>query len=283
LVIAQRSADRSTVDAGKANGAGTLLEWEGTALEVVGIGLALLVFEVALAGHLNRDTVPAMISVATIVLGGSTIGVAIGIVLAALLRQRWIPDRSRQLVLLAVAIAAFALANLWYEDSGFFVVLALGLYLANQKYGDLVRRTSGTGVPPALISGVLVVLAARISLDDVIAMDTGARMSLGLLLLVVLLLSVRLATWRTRLPRHTQLALTSPASTTAIVIAVAALCGLRLGELREPHADLIATLTVLVVFVRLSVSSVVGVFETRWFQTAAPRPEAPGQVTPATS
>jgi NhaP-type Na+/H+ or K+/H+ antiporter len=279
LMIAQRSAGAAAPRA--VGPAGPLLEWEGVFLELAGIALALIVCEVALAEHLYRAGAPAILGVAKTVIGGSLVGVALGNVLTQLLRGGWIAEPSRQPLALVAALTAFALTNLLREGCGFFAVFTLGLYLANQTKVKLVHTRGTSSVPAVLISGLLVVLAARVSLDEVSGMHAGGLTALGLVLLVALLLLARLATWRARLPWRAQLALTGRASTTAIVVTAAAICALRLGEFGEPQADRIVALGVLVVFIRLAVSSVAGVFETRWARAGASQPEVPGQATPA--
>jgi len=276
LVSAQRSVGVEPNGA-----AGTLLKHEGTVFEVVGIVVALVACEVSLAGHLYRTNVPAALSVAKTVIGGSFAGLAVGSVLAQILPLRWIPDGARRPLLLVVAPATFALSNLLSDGCGFFAVLILGLYLANQKKQMNIVRSGTTIVPSVLVSGLLVVLAARVSLGEMTANSVGGLTSLGLALLVGLLLVARLAAWQTRLPWRAQMALRADSSTTLIVVAAATICGLRLGEFGEPQAERIVALSLLVVFVRLAVSSVAGVFGTRRAPSGATRPKAPEEVTPA--
>jgi len=155
-------------------------------------------------------------------------------------------------------------ANLLVEGSGFFVVPALALYLANQKQADLSPTITGFTVPSASSIGVLTVLAAGARLDLITPLEMAALAGL-----MALLFAARLVTWHGRLPWLAQLALAGDVSTTTLALAAAAVCAARLNEFAVLPGPVVFTLVVLVVFIRLSVASVVSVFEVRGWGTAS--------------
>jgi len=271
LVMAQR-VPGTVSDAESA----TLLKWEGIFLETVGIVVALVISEVALAARLHRDSGPAMVSLATTMVVGGLTGVGLGYMLLQLRRRGWIAEPARQPLLLAAVVTTFALPNVVHDGCGFFAVLALGLSLANPREATLVSTSGDLSVPPALTTGLLTMLAASVRLDTMMPIDTA-----GLLSLVTLAFAARAAIWRARLSWREQLALTPGTATTALVVATATVCASRLGEFGITQAQPIVTFTVLVMFIRLSLASLASVFEARGWGVTAARPEAPRQATPA--
>jgi len=181
-------------------------------------------------------------------------------------------------LLLAVVLAAFALPNLVAEGSGFFVVLALGLYFANQKQMDLLPGTARPTVSPALTTGLLALVAAGARLDAMTTLETA-----GLAALVALLCAARLLAGRVGGPWHARLALTGDASTTAVAVAATAVCAARLDEFGVLPGSLVVTLVVLVTFIRLSVAGLAGAFATRRWGAAPAPTSVPERAKPTVS
>jgi NhaP-type Na+/H+ or K+/H+ antiporter len=233
---------------------GPILRWEGTVIDPIGALLAVLVFHAIEAGGGIRGAAPAAaIGVLKTVGIGSGVGLAAAFVLVFVLRRFWVPDYLQNPVSLMVVIAAFVASNVLQPDSGLFTAVVMGIVLANQRdvqIRHIVEFKENLSV--LLVSSLFIVLAARLRWENLQQVSGGALAlrSLAFLLIIIFVarpLCVWISslgsglTWRERVfvgwmgPRG------------IVAASVASVFALRLPKAQFPNADLLVSLTFLVI------------------------------------
>ena len=108
------------------------LQWEGILIDPIGVMVAVLAFEVILAGEMQPAT-SAIITVLVMAVVGSAIGYLTARGVVWLIQHRLIPDYLHSAVTLVVVIAAFAVANHLHDETGLFTVTVMGIVMAHQR------------------------------------------------------------------------------------------------------------------------------------------------------
>jgi NhaP-type Na+/H+ or K+/H+ antiporter len=108
------------------------LQWEGFLIDPIGVMVAVLAFEVILAGEMQPAT-SAVITVLVMAVVGSAIGYLTARGVVWLIQHRFIPDYLHSAVTLVVVIAAFAVANHLHDETGLFTVTVMGIVMAHQR------------------------------------------------------------------------------------------------------------------------------------------------------
>ena len=207
--------------------AGAVLKWEGILIDPIGAVLAVLVFEALLHG----GAMPAVTGIGKTLVAGTVFGVLPAWILTVCLARYWIPDRLHSASALALALLGYALANQLQHEAGLMAVTVMGVVLANQERVDLshIRDFKGN-LQVLLISALFILLAARVSLEELQAIGAREFVFLGLLILLVRPLSVALSTVGTSLPKADRLFVAAMAPRGVVAAAVTAIFALRLEE-----------------------------------------------------
>lgn len=223
-----------------------VLRWEGIWIDAVGATLAIVALEVVVvAGDGPAEITRAVLTTALV---GSGLGLVAGLVLAWFLGHRMVSDHMQNAVIIAVALAVFALANHFREEAGLFATTVLGITLANQRRAPVrhvIEFQESLGV--LLIGGIFVVLGARVEGAD---LQDNLLPGLGVLVVLVVLarpLAVAVSTWRSRLSRNEKLYLGALAPRGIVAASVSALFGLKLEEAGVDGGTDLAALTFVVV------------------------------------
>lgn len=228
---------------------GPILKWEGILIDPVGATVAVLVFEVILVGHANNGTVAAMVEgVIRTILVGSGFGLLAAFILIQLFKRYWVPEHLQNPFTIMLIVAAFAASNEIQSESGLLATTLMGIVLANQKsirVKHISQFKEEIGV--LLLSGLFVILAARLDLDSLSNLSVRALLFLALLLFVARPLSVWLSTAGSRLNWRERVFLAWLAPRGIVAVSVASLFALRLEQREHPHADMIVPLTFLIV------------------------------------
>ena len=151
-----------------------VLRWEGIVIDPVGATLAVVVLDAVIE---DADPARAMVRIATTLLIGGLIGVAVGFAFLTALHHHVIPDHLENPIAISLAIAAFAMANTLQPEAGLMATTAMGLVLANQKRAPVRHVLEFAEDISFLVLGALfLVLGARVDLDELadIALPTLA-------------------------------------------------------------------------------------------------------------
>jgi len=221
-----------------------ILRWEGIIIDPLGALLAVLVFEFIVSGE-RGHTALVFAEVAAV---GGVAGVAGALLLAVILRRHLMPEYLHNVATLVLVLGVFAGSNALAHESGLLAVTVMGMLLANLRgvpIDDILHFKESLTV--LLISGMFILLAARVDLSALWALGFGAILVLGVVLFVARPLSVWVSTLGTAVdwPGRVLLAWIAPRG--IVAAAVSALFALRLEQLGYEQADLLVSLTFTVI------------------------------------
>jgi len=229
-----------------------VLEAEGTLIDPIGAILTVLVFQAAFESGDGGSVVTDLLETLGV---GAAIGVVAAAVLFIALRRFLIPDQLHNVTTLAVVIGAFALSSEIRAESGLVAVTVMGISLASQTRVSVrhVLEFNET-LRIIFISGLFVLLGARIELDTLRELEWRNIAFLVALVLLVRPVSVFLSTLGSQLGRRERvfLALTAPRG--IVAAAIASIFSLRLAEagVKDSQQLVSATFTVIAGTVLLS-------------------------------
>lgn len=227
---------------------GVILKWEGILIDPVGAVLAVLVFEVILAGEFAEAP--------SAILGGVLLTLAIGVIfgLAAaglmvlLMRRYWVPDYLHNAVALLLAMAAFVASNVLQPESGLLTVTVMGLALANQRWVSIRHIVEfKENLRVLLIGSLFVLLAARLQVGDVLALGWQGLVFLAVLILVARPLSVWVSTFGSDLTGREKTFMSWMAPRGIVAASVSSLFAFELVEAGFPAAQQLVSVTFLVI------------------------------------
>ena len=182
---------------------GPILKWEGIVIDPIGAMLAVLVFEQLMAGGaggMNEATSIAFYTLGWTIFLGAALGAVGAFILVLMLSRHWLPDYLQNPATLMALCAMFACSNQFQEDSGLVTVTFMGILLANQDRVAVKHIIDfKENLTVLLISGLFVVLAARMSFSDFESVGWGTLVFLTLLIVVVRPLSVYVCTLGSKL------------------------------------------------------------------------------------
>jgi NhaP-type Na+/H+ or K+/H+ antiporter len=209
--------------------AGPVLRWEGIVIDPIGALLAVLIFEVILAGgFVNAAGHTVMAVVKTIVIGGG-LGVGAALVLGFLLKRYLVPDSLQNPVALLLVVAIFVISGQLQHESGLLATTVMGMVLANWRGVNVHHILEfKENLRVLLISALFVVLGARMTPDDLGAIGWGSALFVLFLIVVVRPASVWAATVGSGLATREKVFLACVAPRGIVAAAVASVFALNL-------------------------------------------------------
>ncbi len=176
------------------------VKWEGIVNDPTGAILAVLVFDVVVAGGVAGGIVAAASGVSKAVVFGGGFGLLGAGLIVVLLKRFLVPDFLQSPLTLAVVLAVFTLSDVLSKESGLLAVTVMGSALASQKMVSVRHIVEfKENLRVLLIAGLFVLLAARLPIDEPTYRDGGALLFMAALILVVRPLTIAVSTWRTDL------------------------------------------------------------------------------------
>ncbi len=169
-----------------------VLRWEGTLLDPLGAMVAVLVYEFIVSSQQGGH---AMLVFGTILGVGVGAGAAGAGALAAVLRRHWLPEYLHAPATLVWVLGVFSASNALVPESGLLAVTVMGVVLVNLRrvpVEEIVDFKESLAL--LLVSGLFILLAARLDLGALVAAGSGAIAFLLVLMLLVRPLAVLLAT-----------------------------------------------------------------------------------------
>ena len=251
---------------------GPILKWEGILIDPVGATLAVLIYEVVLVDRADNGTVAAMVegAIRTIVVGGA-FGLAAALAIIQLFNRYWVPEHLQNPFTVMLIVAAFTAANELQAESGLLATTLMGIILANQKtirVKHISQFKEELGI--MLLSGLFIILAARLDLDSLSNLSVRALLFLALLIFVARPLAVWLSTTRSRLTSRERLFLAWLSPRGIVAVSVASLFALRLEQAGHPGAEMLVPLTFLVVVGTVLVYGLTASPVARWLGLSQP-------------
>lgn len=226
-----------------------VLRWEGIVIDPVGAILAVLVFNFIVANLKGAEgwLVVAQ-SFGMILLVGTLLGVASGWLLSQILKRHLLPEFLHNVFVLTLVFITFSAAHTLAHESGLLAVTVMGMWLANQKDIDITEILHfKKSLTILLISGLFVVLAARLQISQLIDLGWAAVMLLVVIQFLARPLKIALSTWQSDLTLKEKATLAWIAPRGIVAAAVSALFALRLEQLGVENAPLLVSMTFMVI------------------------------------
>lgn len=226
----------------------SILKWEGIIIDPIGAILAVLIFEIIVAGGFQGVTAVVGISLLATLLVGIVTGILGAIILVLLMRSYWIPDFLHSAVTLAMVIAVFTVSDIFQPESGLLAATVMGITLANQKtvaIRHIIEFKENLRV--LLISSLFILLASRLQVSNLSQVGIISLAFLGVLIFIARPLAVALSTLRSKLNWRERLFLSSLAPRGIVAAAISSVFALQLQDAGYAQAELLVPFTFVVV------------------------------------
>ncbi len=226
-----------------------ILRWEGIVIDPVGATLAVLVFTfiVSNSGE-DQGYSQVVLTFVNIVLAGCASGAIGGLLLHLVLKKHWLPEYLHNVFTLNLVFVVFALSDHLAHESGLLAVTVMGMWLANSKLHDIENILNfKESLTVFLISGLFILLAARMDLAQFQVLGWGALAVLLVIQFIARPVTVWLAALGSDLSWKERAMLAWIAPRGIVAAAVSALFALRLEQQGHAQASVIVALTFMVI------------------------------------
>ena len=223
-----------------------VLRWEGIVIDPLGGILAVLVFEWILSMQSNSQAAfgHTLYVFAKTLFVGTLTGAVVGYLFGLVLRKHLLPEYLHNVATLTLVFGAFAFANHLSDESGLLTVTVMGLWLANMKnvpVEDILDFKESLSI--LLISGLFILLAARVDLEHFQTMGIPALWLFVFIQFVARPVKVFLATLHSGLTWQEKTLISWIGPRGIVAAAVSALFALRLQENGFQQAGLLVPLS----------------------------------------
>lgn len=250
-----------------------ILRWEGIVIDPIGALLAVLVFNFIITGQGSDALGSTLLGFGTILAVGIAMGAVPGYLLGLLLRHHLLPEYLHNLTTLILVFAVFVISNSLYHESGLLAVTVMGLWLANMKgvhIHDILSFKESLSL--LFISGLFVILAARLDISALIELGWPALFVLLAIQFIARPLKVLVSTFRSSLNWRERTLLAWIAPRGIVAAAVSALFALRLQQEGVDEAALLVPLTFMVIIGTVVLQSATARLFATWLGVAEPEP-----------
>lgn len=228
---------------------GSIIKWEGIANDPLGAAMAVLAFELILAGGIREGaSMLAIKSIGMTLAVGGLAGALAAVFVGLLLWRYWIPDFLHSPVTLMVLLTAYAVANHFKSESGLLAVTVMGLILANQRIVTIRHIAEfKENLRVLLIASVFVLLSASLRPEDLQHLGWRSFVFVALLLVVVRPATVLACTLGSRLDWSQRWFIALIAPRGIVAAAVSSIFALKLQAMNYPQAEELVPITFLVI------------------------------------
>jgi CPA1 family monovalent cation:H+ antiporter len=248
-----------------------ILRWEGIMIDPIGALLAVLVFEFIISSSHEQIWQHVLLTFGGIILTGVVMGAIAGYALGLILRHYLLPEYLHNLASIAFIFASFTLANHITEESGLLAVTIMGMWLANLKHVHIDEILNfKEHLTILLISGLFIILAARIEFDQIIVLGWSAIGILAVIQFIARPIKVLISTRGSSLKWQEKALLSWIAPRGIVAAAVSAIFALRLEKQGIDDAQLIVPLTFIVIVGTVVLQSTTAGWIARWLKVAEP-------------
>ena len=226
-----------------------ILKWEGIVIDPIGATLAVLIFGFIESVHSNTGgLLDIFLTFLKIIATGGAVGLLGGYLLSFILKKHLLPEYLHNVFTLNLIFMVFVISNTFAHESGLLAVTLMGMLLANTKRlnisGILNFKESLTLL---LISGLFIILAARIDLNELFNLGWKAVILLMVIQFIARPISVALSTFNSSLNIKEKAMLAWIAPRGIVAAAVSALFALKLEQQGIEKASELVNLTFFVI------------------------------------
>ena len=250
------------------------LQWEGILIDPIGVLLAVLVFEVILIGDLQAATARVATGMLKMVVLGSALGYVSAKAVVWLIRRGLAPDYLHNAVTLMIVVTSFTLANVLHHEAGLFTVTVMGIVMANQN-AIIVRHIIEfkETLTALLISGLFILLSARLDISDLAQLGWGSLAFLAALIFIARPAAVALSTIGSGMPWQERAFLAWVAPRGIVAAAMASIFTLHLQAEGYAQAEQLVPITFLVIIGCVAVYGLTATPVARWLGVANDNPQ----------
>lgn len=251
----------------------SILRWEGIVIDPIGALLAVVVYSFIIASADDSGLSQSLLTFGGVILCGSSFGIAGGWVLGKIIQRHWLPEYLHNLASLAAVLGIFIASSEVMNESGLLAVTLMGMWLANMKGVD-VRHILHfkENLSVLLISGLFILLAARLDLKALIALGPLVLILLLIIQFIARPLNVLLCTAGSSLSWRERALLSWIAPRGIVAAAVSAVFAIRLDEIGHDGALLLVPLTFAVIIGTVVLQSATARPLARLLKVAEPAP-----------
>lgn len=225
-----------------------VLRWESIVIDPLGALLAVLVFNFIISGQQYNAIGMIVMTFGKIILFGFSIGFISGWSLGELLRKQLVPQYLRNVITLIAVLAVYVLSDTIEHESGLLAVTIMGMTMANMKDMDIDDILDfKESLSLLLISGLFIILAARIEFYQLIQIGWPALGILAITMLIARPISVFVSAIGSDLSINEKLMIAWIGPRGIVAAAVSALFALRLENAGYIEAALLVPLTFLII------------------------------------
>jgi len=229
-----------------------VLKWEGILIDPIGALVAVLVFEfIIIGGEHTGYTKQALLDFGKILLIGFAFGISGGFALYQAVKRRVIPHYLLNVVSLSLVLTVFVLSDQFAHESGLLAVVVMGMFLGNSDLPSLKELLYfKESLSVLLISILFILLAANISIDDLLLIYNWKTAALIAIVIFILRpISVFMSTIGSSLKTNEKLFISWVGPRGIVAAGIASLFGTKLVLLGEPGAEYITPLVFAVVLI----------------------------------
>nr|WP_314533865.1 sodium:proton antiporter [uncultured Pseudomonas sp.] len=250
-----------------------ILRWEGIVIDPIGALLAVVVYSFIISRASGDGLSHSLLTFGGVIVCGSLFGIAGGWILGQIMRRQWLPEYLHNLATLAGVLGVFIASNEVMHESGLLAVTLMGIWMANMKGVD-VRHILHfkENLSVLLISGLFILLAARLDLNALIALGPFVLILLLIIQFIARPLNVALSTVGSKLNWRERALLAWIAPRGIVAAAVSAIFAIRLDEAGHAGALLLVPLTFAVIIGTVVLQSATARPLARLLKVAEPAP-----------
>ncbi|CAM2901479.1 cation:proton antiporter [Vibrio rarus] len=246
-----------------------ILRWEGILIDPLGALFVVMIYEFII----SSSSAQSMTVFGLIILIGFGVGVAAGAGVASVLRRGWLPEYLQPFAVLSIVLAVFAGSNYLESEAGLLTVTVMGIWLANAKEVSIQHILHfKENLTVMFITGLFIILAARIDLEDFQALGWSAVVLFVVIQLVSRPLSILFATLRSQLHFKEKVFLGWVAPRGIVAASISALFAIKLYAFGIEDAKLLVPLVFMVIIGTVVLQSISAKPVARWLDVAEPAP-----------
>ncbi len=253
--------------------AGSVIKWEGIVNDPIGAMMAVLVFEIIIAGGFQNISGIAGLVIVTTIIDGTFFGALGAGIMYLMLKKHWIPDYLQNPITLATVVVIFTLSNLLQHESGLLAVTVMGLLLANQKTVRIKHILEfKENLQVLLISTLFILLASRLKIEDLNYFNINSALFLVTLFFVVRPASIYLSTIKSNLNFREKTFIAWMAPRGIVAAAISAIFALRLEQEGYAEAGQLVPFTFIVIIATVTIYGLTAKPVARLLGVAKPDP-----------
>ena len=221
-----------------------ILRWEGILIDPLGALFVVMVYEFLV----SSSEAHSLKVLAMILVVGLIIGALSGAFVAAVLRRRLLPEYLQPFAVLSIVLGVFSVSNYLESESGLLTVTVMGMWLANAKDVNIRHILHfKEHLTVLLITGLFILLAARIDPEDFLIFNWGALGRFVFMQLISRPVAIFLTTLKSKLTFKDKVFLSWVAPRGIVAASISSLFAIKLVELGVPGAKMLVPLTFMVI------------------------------------